>query len=461
MSTPSPTRVVIVGGDAAGMSAASQAKRTAGPGQIEITAFERGPRTSYAACGLPYLVGGLVESPARLIARTPEQFAERGIRVHTMCEVVEIDLEARTVTSRDLLAGELEPVGWDELVVATGAAGILPPVEGIDARGVMQLRTVDDAVELRRLVEQGARSAVVVGAGYIGIEIAEGLVERGLHVEMLELADDPMAGSLDPDMAGLVTTAIRSAGVELHLGDALTGFDVEGGALAAVRSAQGRIDADVAVLALGIRPNSQLASDAGIPVGASGGIVVDDRMHTPVEGVWAAGDCVESLHRVTSKPAVVALGTHANRQGRVLGTNLAGGDATFPGVIGTAITRFGETEIARSGLTLEQAHDAGIPAEATVSTSRTRAGYFPGASEITTRLVYKPSDGTLLGAQIVGGPGAGKRIDILAMAIWTGMPVDELADVDLSYAPPFSPTFDPVSLAAGQAATARRAAPPS
>jgi NADPH-dependent 2,4-dienoyl-CoA reductase/sulfur reductase-like enzyme len=456
MSTSPPRRVVVIGGDAAGMSAASQAIRTAGRDQLDIVAFERGPRTSYAACGLPYLVGGQVESPARLIARTPEQFAERGIVVHTRHEVLEIDIADRNLTVRDLFAGDVDRVAWDELVVATGATGVVPPLlDGVDTEGVMQLRTVDDAVELGRRIELGARHAVVVGAGYIGLEVAEALVARGLRVAMLEIAGAPMAGSLDRDMGDLVAEAIRSAGVELHLGQGATGFTADGGELRSVRSPGGDLDADLAVLALGVRPNAQLAAAAGIPLGSLGGIVVDDRMHTPIDGVWAAGDCVESVHRVTSEPAVVALGTHANRQGRVLGTNLGGGSAAFPGVIGTAITRFADLEIARSGLTVEQAGRAGLEVEAVVSVSRTRAGYYPGGASVTTKLVYRRSDGVLVGAQVVGGGGAGKRIDTLATAIWAQLTVDELADVDLSYAPPFSPVFDPVSLAAGQAAHQR------
>lgn len=455
MSTAPLRRVVVIGGDAAGMSAASQAMRTAGPRTLDVVAFERGPRTSYAACGLPYLVSGEVESPARLIARTPERFARDGITVHTQHEVVEVDLDGRTVTVRDLFAGDVAQVGWDELIVATGAVGVMPSLEGMTSDGVMQLRTIDDGVALDRRIRDGAGRAVVVGAGYIGLEVAEALRARGVQVAMLELAETPMAGSLDPDMGAIVAEAIREAGVDLHLAEGVTGFGADEGKLRTVHSAEHELPADVAVVALGVRPNTTLAADAGIPTGATGGIVVDDRLHTPIDGVWSAGDCVESFHRVLCAPTFIALGTHANRQGRVLGTNLGGGTARFPGVIGTAITRFVELEIGRSGLTSEQARQAGIDAEAFVSTSRTRAGYYPGSAPVTTRLVYRRADGVLLGAQVVGGPGAGKRIDTLATAIWVEMTVEELADVDLSYAPPFSPVFDPVSLAAGRAATQR------
>lgn len=450
--------MVVIGGDAAGMTAASQAVRTARPGEIDVIAFERGPRTSYAACGLPYFVEGLVDSPTRLIARTPEQFAEAGITVHVLHEVTALDTAERTVEVLDLSSGEVRIEGWDELVIATGAEGIVPPLPGIDADGVMQLRTLDDAIEIDRRIRDGARRAVVVGAGYIGLEVVEALAARGLEVSVLELAETPMAGALDADMAELVSDAVRQAGVALRLGEAVVGFERDGGHLSAVLSPASPIAADVAVLGLGVRPNVRLAAASGIPIGDAGGIVVDSSMHTPLDGVWAAGDCVESLHRVTGRQVVIALGTHANRQGRVLGTNLGGGTARFPGVIGTAITKFDDLEIARTGLTESQATAEGIRVSSTVTGSRTKVPYLPGSEAVTVKLVFRDADGVLVGAQVIGGEGAGKRIDTLATAIWAAMTVGELAMVDLSYSPPFSPVFDPVSLAAGKAA-AHRAGP--
>lgn len=446
---------MVVGGDAAGMTAASQANRTAPKGALQITAFERGPRTSYAACGLPYLVEGLVGSPDRLVARTPEQFAESGIEVHVEHEVVSVDARRRTVEVLDGRSGGTLSRDWDELVIATGATGVVPPLPGVESEGVTQLRTIDDAMALGARIEEGATRAVVVGAGYIGLEVAEALLGRGLEVTVLELADVPMATVLDPDMGELVASGLRGAGVDLRLGCGVEGFESAAGRLEAVVSAEGAVPADLAVLGLGVRPNTTLAVASGIPVGSSGGIVVDDRMRTPRDGVWAAGDCVESLHRLTGRPVVVALGTHANRQGRVLGTNLGGGDARFPGVIGTAITKFLDLEVARTGLTEAQALAEGEPASAGVTTSRTTAGYYPGGEEITVKLVFRETDGVLLGAQVVGGRGSGKRIDTLATAVWCAMTVEELSAVDLSYAPPFSPVFDPVSLAAGRAAADR------
>ena len=448
----SPKRIVVIGGDAAGMTAASQARRTQGPDELEVVAFERGPRTSYAACGLPYFVEGLIDPAERLVARTPEQFAQRGVQVHIRHEVTGIDTTARTVAVTDLDAGTERTEDWDELVIATGALGIKPPMPGIDSDGVMQLRTVDDGIEIDRRIKAGIDRAVVVGAGYIGLEVAEALLARGLAVTVIQLDETPMAEALDPDMGSLITDALREAGAEVVMGTPAEGFEENDGKLTAVRAGGKTYPTELAVLGLGVRANSSLAAEAGIPVGATGGIVVDERMHTPTDGVWAAGDCVESRNRVTGESQVVALGTHANKQGRVLGTNIAGGSSTFPGVIGTAVTKFADLEIGRAGITEKDADRLGWNVVATVAKSSTRAGYYPGAEPVRIKLIVRPEDGCILGAQVVGGPGAGKRIDSLAVAIWCGMDVEDLAMADLSYAPPMSPVWDPVVFAAGVAA---------
>ena len=344
-------RLVIIGGDAAGMSAAAQARRMTSAGELEIVAFERGSRTSYAACGLPYLVGGLVETPELLIARTPEQHRANGIDVRIHHEVTAIDAKASTVTVRDLDTGREAVEHYDELLIGTGASGIAPPWPGIDAEGVLQLRTLDDAADVERRLGAGARRAVVVGAGYIGLEVAEALLERGLDVTVVERLDAPMGAVLDADMAAHVADAMRAAGIDLRLGTAVTGFTAVDGRVTAVETAAGPVAADLVVIGLGVRPNVDLARAAGIGVGEAGGIIVDDHLRTGTPHVWAAGDCVESRHRITGRSVVVALGTHANKQGRVAGTNIAGGDATFAGVLGTAITKFRNLEIGRTGLT--------------------------------------------------------------------------------------------------------------
>ncbi|MGI9576865.1 MAG: FAD-dependent oxidoreductase [Microthrixaceae bacterium] len=445
-------RVVVIGGDAAGMSSASQARRMQGPEALEIVAFERGPRTSYAACGLPYFVEGIINPADRLVARTPEQFAERDIAVHTGHSVNAIDTRARTIEVEDLASGESRTEGWDELVIATGAVGIKPPLAGIDAHGIKQLRTVEDGIEVDQLIREGARTAAVVGAGYIGIEVAEALLARGLDVTVIQLDETPMAEALDADMGSMVADAMRGAGAEVILGAGADEFETQNGRLSAVVADGRSIPADLAVLGIGVKANSQLASDAGIEVGGAGGVIVDERMRTRTEGVWAAGDCVESHHRITGESVVMALGTHANKQGRVLGTNIGGGDLTFPGVIGTAVTKFRDLEIGRTGITETAARRLGWDIQVTVVDSKTRAGYYPGAEPITVKVIADRSDGRILGAQVVGGPGAGKRIDSLALAVWTEMAVHDLAMADLSYAPPVSPVWDPVVFAAGVAA---------
>lgn len=452
-----PRRVLVVGGDAAGMTAASQAMRTADKGSIEVVAFERGPRTSWSACGLPYFVEGIVGESSRLIARTPEQFAERGIVVHVNHEVTSVDSATKTVTVRNLAEGSERTEQYDELILGTGASGAKPPIPGIDARGVVQLRTVDDGNAMDALIRDGAKSAVVVGAGYIGLEVAEALLARGLSVTVVELAATPMSAMFDPEMADLIATAMTDAGVDLRLSAGVEEFATTDGDLRAVVADGEEIACDFAVLGLGVRPNVELASSAGIEVGKAGGFRVDHRMATTMDGIWAAGDCVESLDRLTGTQRVTALGTHANKQGRVLGTNVGGGEASFPGVIGTAITKFQDLEIGRTGLTEAEAPRYNIEVQSTVANSWTKAGYYPGSEGVTAKVIYRSSDGVLLGAQIVGGIGSGKRIDAFALAVWNEMTVEELAEADLSYAPPFSTVWDPVVYAASLAAANRAA----
>lgn len=446
-------RLVIIGGDAAGMTAAAQARRMASADELEILAFERGSRTSYAACGLPYLIGGLVEAPAELVARTPEEHQAKGIDVRIRHEVTAIDTQTATVTVRNLDTDQESVTHYDELLIATGASGITPPWPGIDAEGVLQLRTLADAAKVEQALAAGTRHAVVVGAGYIGLEVAENLLARGLAVSVIEKLDSPMGAVLDADMAAAVTDAMRSAGIDLRLGTSVTGFTVSDGRVTAVETEAGPVKADLVVIGLGVRANTELARAAGIGVGESGGIIVDDHQRTGAPHVWAAGDCVESRHRMTGRGVVMALGTHANKQGRCAGTNIAGGEATFGGVLGTAITKFKQLEIARTGLTEREAAAAGLDAFAEITAASNRAGYYPGAQSMRIKIVAERQTGKLLGAQIVGGEDAGKRIDVLATALWNGMTVQEVSGMDLSYAPPFSPVWDPVLLAAGKAAS--------
>ena len=453
-------RLVVIGGDAAGMSAASQARRLKGPDELEILAFERGHFTSYAACGIPYWIGGLVDAREELVARAPEVFRDKqAIDVRTGHEVVSIDTDARTVEVDDLETGERTAHGYDQLLIATGATPLRPPVPGIDAEGVFGVQTLDHGQQvLDALSARQPQRAVVIGAGYIGIEMAEAMLLRGLEVHVVEMAAQPMS-TLDPAIGDKVADAMRRMGINLHLGVAVEGIDTdEEGWIHAVRTAEGTLDADIAVLGTGTRPFSDLAKAAGVPIGPSRGIVTDRRQRTPIDGVWAAGDCAETFHRIARQPVSIALGTIANKQGRIAGLNLGGTYATFPGVLGTAITKVCEVEIARTGLGEQAARDAGFePVVATIDGS-TRAHYYPDAKPITIRIIAERDTGRLLGAQLIGEEGAAKRIDTFATALWNEMTVQELLNVDLSYAPPFSPVWDPVLTAARRADSAVRSA---
>ncbi len=450
-------RLVVIGGDAAGASAAGRAKRL--DPDLDVVMFERGGHTSYAACGLPYLVAETVDDAQDLIARTPTEHRAAGLDVRMGHEVVGIDLEARRVEVRDLASDRTITEGFDDLVIATGASPIRPPLEGIDCSGILGIRSIPDADAIDAIIDdRHPERAVVVGGGYIGLEMAEALLERGLTVTMVEMQDAPMA-TLDADMGARVADAIRSLGVDLRLGTGVEGFEAADGWVTAVATGDGELPADLAVMGLGMRPNVALAADAGVPIGPSGAIATDARMATRVEGVWAAGDCVESLHRVSHRPVSIALGTHANKQGRVVGTNVAGGAARFPGVVGTAITRVGATEIARTGLNETEAAAAGFATVSALAEGHTRAFYYPGAEELAVKVVAERSTGRILGAQIVGGPEAGKRIDVLALAVWTGMGAEEFSMSDLSYAPPVAPVWETSMIAARLAAKAVAADP--
>jgi NADPH-dependent 2,4-dienoyl-CoA reductase/sulfur reductase-like enzyme len=439
------TRMVVVGGDAAGMSAASQARKRRGPGELEIVTFERGRHTSYSACGLPYYAADVVEDWRDLVARTPEEHAEQDIEVRTRHEVDAIDLEARRVRVRDLDGGRVVEEPWDVLVVATGSTPLRPPIDGIDLPGVYGLSVLEDGIELRKAIDAGPKRAVIVGGGYIGLEAAEALVNRGVPTALVEAAPQVMS-RVDPDMGELVSDAVREIGVELHLEEEVEAIDGDG-RVRAVRTVKRTLDADLVILGLGSRPAVGLAEASGIELGPSGAIAVTPRMRTRHDGVWAAGDCAEARHLVSGEPVSYHLGTIANKQGRVCGINIGGGYATFPGVLGTAVSKVCEVEVARTGLSEAELAELGLEWEQTAVDSTTRAGYFPGAAPIRTKVLAERRSGRLLGAQIVGKEGAAKRIDVFATALWNGMTVDEMVNMDLSYAPPFSPVWDPVLIA--------------
>ncbi|TBO61360.1 flavoprotein oxidoreductase [Streptomyces kasugaensis] len=454
-------RLVVVGGDAAGMSAASQARRQRKPGELEIVAFERSHFTSYSACGIPYWVGGTVDGPEALIARSPEEHRARGIDLRMRTEVTELDLDRGRVRARDLDGGVRESwTGFDKLVLATGARPRRPALPGIDAPGVHGVQTLDDGQALLdTLATTGGRRAVVVGAGYIGVEMAEALIDRGYSVTVLDRREQPMS-TLDPDMGALVHTAMCGLGIETVRGAVVTAVLTDGaGRARAVATEDTEYPADVVVLGMGVRPETALAAAAGLPLGESGGLLTDLGMRVRgQDAVWAGGDCVEVLDLVSGHTRHIALGTHANKHGQVIGANVGGGYATFPGVVGTAVSKVCDLEIARTGLLERHALAAGLQFVTATIESTNHAGYYPGARPMHVKMLAERRTGRLLGTQIVGREGAAKRVDIAAVALTAGMTVEQMTALDLGYAPPFSPVWDPVLVAARKATAAVRAA---
>ncbi len=440
-------RLVVIGGGAAGMSAASAARR-ADPG-LDVVVCEAGGFAAYGMCGIPYYVGGTVAEAENLLAYPPSVFREkRGIDLRLHTRVTGIDTTARTVR----LAGPGGSLAWDRLVVTSGADPVRPPVPGLDDRRVFTIRSLDEAIGLRRLLDSGAvRRAVVVGAGYIGLETAEALVCAGVDVDVVE-ALPGVLGTVDPPIAALAQAELERH-TRLRLGarlEAVRPGSTPDGCLAAVVDGQ-EIPTDLVVIAVGVRPATDLLIQAGARHLPDGAVVVDAGMRTSLPGVFAAGDAVALPHLVLGRPAWVPLGPAANKTGRVAGTVAAGGTASFRGIVGTAVVKIFGLEVARTGLGLAEAQAAGLDAVATDEVSRSRAKYYPGASPLHVRLVHT-RDGRLLGGQLAGREGAAKRVDVLATALHAGFSVDDLAALDLSYAPPFAPVYDPVLAAAMKAA---------
>jgi NADPH-dependent 2,4-dienoyl-CoA reductase/sulfur reductase-like enzyme len=453
-------RLVVIGADAAGMTAASQArKRRRDPNDLSILAFDRGRFASYSACGIPYWIAGDLEHGAdQLIARTPEEHRKNHIDLRMRTEVEGIDLDAGRVHVRDLQTGTATTHAYDHLVVAMGAVPIMPDLPGMDAGNVFGVQTLEDGEAVLNALDAEPRPkrAVVVGAGYIGVEMAEAMVRHGLDVTVVEQMDEPLS-TLDPDMGRLVHDAMEDLGIDVQTGSEVEGLETDDGGLVRAVSVRGgaEIPADIVVLGIGVRPNTDVAREAGLELGVKGAIRTDLQMRA--EGhteVWAGGDCVQVLDIVTGDHLHVPLGTHANKQGKVIGTNIGGGYATFPGIVRTAVSKVCHLEIARTGLLEEEARRAGYEYEAVTIKSTTKAGYFPGTKPMTVKMLAERRSGLLLGGQIVGSEGSGKRIDTIAVALWNRMTVEDLSAVDLSYAPPFSPVWDPVLVAARKAAEA-------
>jgi NADPH-dependent 2,4-dienoyl-CoA reductase/sulfur reductase-like enzyme len=446
-------RLLVIGGDAAGMAAAAHARRQRD--DLEIVALEMGRWTSYSACGIPYLVGGSVSSLDDLVARTPQEHRDTYlIDVRIQHEAKAVDLDARRVEVRDHEHDRTYHLGFDLLHMATGAAPIRPPLPGIDSDMVHGVQTLTDAADLLEHAQSASLSqVVVVGGGYIGLELAEAFRRRGCRVTVIERGDEVMP-SLDPDIGSLVGGAMQEMGIDVRCGQEVAAFEPPPsghGSGRVITAAGDAVAADLVVLGLGVAPKAALAAEAGVTLGAAGAIRVDQRQQTNYGGVFAAGDCCASTHRVSGREVYVALGTVANKQGRVAGINLGGGYATFPGVVGTAAVKVCSLEVARTGLNMAEAEAAGFEAVTSFVESTSKAGYLPDPPPMAVKLVVERGTRRILGGQIVGRQGAAKRIDVIAVAATVGLNASDLVDLDLAYAPPFGTAWDPVQIAARRA----------
>ncbi|MBM3236413.1 NADH oxidase [Candidatus Poribacteria bacterium] len=451
-------KVVVVGGNAAGMSAASKARRT-NP-NLEISVFEKGKFVSYSACGLTYLISGVVKDVSDLILRTPEQFAQQGIVVHTNHEVTEIDRRRRLVSGTDEDGHKFEE-NYDKLIIATGGSAAKPPIEGIDHKNIFRLRQIEDALAIQEYIRTNhPKRAIVVGGGFIGLEMVEALDKLGLEVVLLEQSSQ-LLPNLDADMSALVEKYLVLKGITVMTENKVIAFSANAaptssgcstGELSAVRTEDGNsIPADLAFLGLGVRPNVQLATMAGIEIGSTGAIAVAESMRTNAIDVYAAGDCAEVKHLITNKYIYLPSGTTANKQGRVAGENAAGGYATFKGIVGTAVNKVMDMVYARTGLTEKEAKNGGYVFKTVRVDVPAHASYYENPPQISVKLVYDSRNERLLGGQMVGQDGIAKRIDVLATALQAGMTIEDISRLDLSYAPPFAPVWDAILVAANVA----------
>ncbi|MHB8656287.1 MAG: FAD-dependent oxidoreductase [Terriglobia bacterium] len=440
-------RLVVVGGVAAGLSAASRARRV-NP-HLEILVYEKGPDISYSACGLPHLVAGVVENADALRIYSPEFFqSKRNIQVLTGHEVTEVSPGSRSVTIITPGGGNFKRVHYDRLILATGAEPARPAVPGIDLGGIFHVTNLQSTVALKAHLEaQHSRTAVIIGGGYIGLEMADALTARGIKVTLLERSaglfesvDDDIAAPIEKELEARGVRLIKDAPVAAILGD-------REGRARRVTWENGETETDCVVLATGVRPRVQLAEQAGIQLGATGAIAVSDRMETSEAAIYAAGDCAEAMHLVSERAVYFPLGTTANKQGRVAGDNAAGGRSRFAGIVGTAAVKVFSLELARTGLNLAQAKEAGFTARAATVRAAEHARYL-GGKDIIVKIVADQASGRLLGAQMVGSAGVAKRIDVFATALQARMTVEQVSQLDLSYAPPFSTVWDPVLIAA-------------
>ena len=439
-------RLVVIGGVAAGLSAASYVKRR--DPDIEVLVFEKSPHASYGSCGLPYFIEGLVRDSKELISLSLEVLkGKRNLDVRVMHEVLEINVQERTVKVRNIQACQEFEVQYNWLVISSGASPIFPSFSGINSDRVFTLKTLEDGIELESFImKESPKSVAIVGGGYIGIEMAEAFSARGFKVSVVERLPRVLA-NYDEEISNKVRDKLIEKGVHLIVGSGVKAIETSG-KIAKVITASESEEAELVLLGLGVKPNTKLAKSAGVNIGETGAIIVNEKMETNIPGIYACGDCAEAYHLILKRNVWIPLGDTANKQGRIAGANIVGEDISFPGIVGTSATKVFDLEIARTGLGESEAEREGFDVYTTLIESNTRAHYYPGSKSIMIKLITEKVTKKLIGAQAIGGEVVAKRIDLFAMAIWAGMTLDEIAWLDLTYVPPVAPVWDPVLVAA-------------
>ena len=439
-------KVVIVGGVAGGATAAARIRRL--NEQAEIVVFERSGYISYANCGLPYYIGGVIEDPEELTLQTPESFFSRfRVNMKVRHEVTAIHPEEKTVSVKNLETGEEFEESYDKLILSPGAKPTQPRFPVADLDKVFTLRTVEDTLRIKEYInESHPKSAVLVGGGFIGLELADNLRELGMDVTVVEYAKQLMT-PFDSDMAAFIHNEMRKHGVKLVLGRAVEGLEEADGGVDVLLKDEQPLRADMVILAIGVSPETTLAKDAGLELGIKGSIVVNDRMETSISDIYAVGDAVQVKHFVTGQDALISLAGPANKQGRIAADNICGGDSHYTGSQGSSVIKIFGMTAATTGVNETNARKTGLDVDTAILSPMSHAGYYPGGKVMTMKVVFEKATYRLLGAQIVGYEGVDKRIDVLATAIRAGMKATELKDLDLAYAPPYSSAKDPVNMA--------------
>ncbi len=438
------SKLRIIGGVAAGMSAAAKARRV-NP-QLDIKVFTDNQYISYSACGLPYHIGGLIQSHEQLLARTVDSFTEQGTQVLIGTRAIDIIPAAKKIILEDLNQQRQFEEEYDKLIIATGARAVFPPIEGIHLQGIFTLRNIQDSLAIINYLSQYHPSqAVIVGAGYIGLEMIENLLVHGCKVSVVEKAPHILP-SMDSDIAEVVSNYLESMGIEVLTGEAITAFKGSD-RVQEVIVGRNSMPADIVILSMGVIPNSEIAARAGIELGTAHAIRVNEKMESSQPDIYAAGDCAVVKHIVSGREMFIPMGTTANKQGRIAGENAAGGNVGFKGVLGTGISKIMDMEVSRTGLCEQECKDSGLEYISHTIKSSTRLPYFAGSGHIYVKLIVDRNDRRLLGGQIAGYSGAGKRIDTIATALTMNSRIDDLVNMDLAYSPPFSPLWDPVLIA--------------